>query len=247
MDLSISYIYGEAMNFAKKHIVAIVLFLLAMALIGFVSAAIGMPSGFWSTYMDAIQGNTRALERLQKMQEGFNPLMLLQYVVSAVFTAALYNGVIGICRGTSKVGLSSFNLPVATYVKFFAWFVLYIIIVFAGFILLIVPGVYLAIRLWQAGFYLVEHKDASITSAMKWSWQATSDRVLELFGLLMIGLVAMLAIAIVGALLFAVFALLGTAGAIVGLLVLFLSIMSWEAVFYLANAMIYTTLCDENA
>lgn len=247
MDLSISYIYGEAMNFAKKHAVAIVLFLVAMALIGLATSVVSMPSGFWTTYIDAIQGNARALERLNKMQEGFNPLMLLQYAVSFVFTAALYNGVIAICRGTGKVGLSSFNLPISTYVKFFGWYVLYVIIVIVGCICLIVPGVYLAIRLWQGGFFLVEHKDASITSAMKWSWRATKGRVLELLGLMMIGIVALVAVAIVGGILFAVLALLGTAGAVVGILVLCLAALVWEAVYYLANAMIYTTLANENS
>lgn len=244
MDLSISYIYGEAINFAKKHLGAILLFLVAMGLVGIASSLISMPSGFWTTYIDAIQGNARALERLEKMQDGFNPLMLLQYAVSFVFTAALYNGVIAICRGTGKVSLNSFNLPIATYAKFLGWYVLYIIIVVVGCICLIVPGVYLAIRLWQAGFFLIEHKDASITSAMKWSWRATSGRVLELLGLMMIGIVALVAVAIVGGILFAVLALLGTAGAVVGILVLCLAALVWEAVYYLANAMIYTTLCD---
>lgn len=242
MDLSISYIYGEALRLAKKHLGALLLFFLIMALLGVASSVLALPSNFWRDYIDGLQGNTHALERMNSAQS-FNPLMLLQYAVSAILTTALYNGLISICRGTGRLGLDSFSLPVSTYAKFLGWYVLYIIIVFVGCICLVFPGLYLAIRLWQGGFYLVENKEASITDALKWSWKATDGHLLDLFGLLMIGIIVMVAVGIgVGILMAFLAAFGGIAGGIVGIVIFLLFVWCWQAVFYMANAMIYTTL-----
>lgn len=246
MDLSISYIYGEAWDFAKKNIVPFLVYSLITAAIGFVVVAVSMPVGFWSAWLETVQGNTHAAARLSQMQNGLNPLQLLQYVVSAILAVPAYNAVIGVCRGTRKFDFDCVKLPVAVYGKYVAWYFIYFIIVILGTIFLVVPGVYLGIRLWQGGFYLVEHHDASLSEAMKWSWNATRGRVLELLGLLLVGVVALFAVMIPFIMIVAAVAFLGTAAVIIAAALLVAVAFFGELVFYFANGMIYTTLCKES-
>lgn len=246
MDLSISYIYGEAWAFAKKNVVPYLVYSLITAAIAFVVVALAMPSGFWSAWLETVQGNTHAAARLSQMQNGFNPLQLLQYVVTPLLAVPAYNAIIGVCRGTRKFDFDCVKLPAAVYGKYVAWYFIYFIIVILGTILLIVPGVYLGIRLWQGGFYLVEHHDASLKQAMAWSWEATRGHVLELLGLLLVGIVAILVVMIPFIMIVAAVAFLGTFAVIVAAVLVVAVAFFWELVFYFANGMIYTTLCKES-
>lgn len=244
MDLSISYIYGEAWGLAKKNIIPFLVYSLISAVIGIILMGILMPADFWSTYMEVLGGNTRAAERLSQMQT-FSPLQLLQYVVSAMIMVPLYNGILGVCRGTHKFDLDCVKVPAKVYVNFVLWYILYVLICIVGTILFIVPGVYLGIRLWQGGFYLVEHHDASIGEAMKQSWSMTRGRVLELLGLLLIGLVAIIALMIPAIILLGALAFLGPIAIVVGVILVVAVAFFWEVVFYFVNGMIYTTLCEK--
>jgi len=66
---------------------------------------------------------------------------------------------------------------------------LYYIAVVAGLILLIVPGIYLAVRLQFFSYYIIEYEDDAFTALQK-SWYGTSDFVWELalFGICFLGL-----------------------------------------------------------
>ena len=244
MDLSISYIYGEAWGLAKKNIIPFLIYSLITAVIGLAVVGLVMPTDFWSTYMDVLGGDTRAAERLNQMQT-FSPLQLLQYVVSAIIIVPLYNGILGVCRGTHKFDLDCVKVPAKVYLNFVVWYILYILICLLGTILFIVPGVYLGIRLWQGGFYLIEHHDASIGEAMTQSWNMTRGRVLELLGLLLIGLVAIIALMIPAIIVLVALAFLGPIAIAVGVILVVALAFFWEIVFYFANGMIYTTLCEE--
>lgn len=246
MDLSISYIYGEAWDFAKKNIVPFLVYSLITAAIGFVVVAVSMPVGFWSAWLETVQGNTHAAARLSQMQNGLNPLQLLQYVVSAILAVPAYNAVIGVCRGTRKFDFDCVKLPVAVYCKYVLWYIVYVLIVILGTIFLIVPGVYLGVRLWQGGFYLIEHHDASLKQAMAWSWEATRGRVLELLGLLLIGIVGIIALMIPCIILVVCLGMLSSYAAIAAAIVLVAVAFMCELVYYFANGMIYTTLCKES-
>lgn len=247
MDLSISYIFGEAWAFAKKNIVPFLVYSLITAAIGFVVVAVSMPSGFWSAWLETVQGNTHAAARLNQMQNGLNPLQLLQYVVSAILAVPAYNAIIGVCRGTRKFDFDCVKLPVAVYGKYVLWYLVYFIIIILGTLFFIVPGVYLGVRLWQGGFYLVEHHDANLSEAMKWSWDATRGRVLELLGLLLVGIVGIIALMIPCFILVVCLSMLHPVAAIAGAVVLVAVAFMCELVFYFANGMIYTTLCKDSA
>lgn len=67
--------------------------------------------------------------------------------------------------------------------------IIYAIVVFAGIILLVVPGIILAIKLSQFKFFIVD-KDMGIIDSFKLSWEVTKDAKLDLFlyGLALVGL-----------------------------------------------------------
>lgn len=67
--------------------------------------------------------------------------------------------------------------------------ILFGLIVGVGLILLIVPGIYLALRLQFYSYYVVD-KNAGITDSLKMSWEKTRGKVLDLllFALLLIAL-----------------------------------------------------------
>ena len=83
---------------------------------------------------------------------------------------------------------------------FFSYVVAYFMYMFAviiGLILLVLPGIYLAIRLMLYPYYIIEHGDHSVEALQK-SWYATEGWELELF---LFGLCVLL-INFAGALLF---------------------------------------------
>jgi len=63
------------------------------------------------------------------------------------------------------------------------WFtsMLYRIIVGCGLLLLIVPGIYLAIRFSLYSFFIVD-TNAGITDSLRYSYRATAHHALRLFG-----------------------------------------------------------------
>lgn len=198
MDLSVSYIYGEAWTFTKKHGLKIAAMLLFSLLITFAVSLIGLPSGFLGALFDAILGNTKAIEKLAESAGPNVFATIAQYAIQFAITAATYALLIGCIRGNRTSLIGAFKLRPMTYVKFIAVEFLYAIIVIAGLFLLIVPGIYFGVRFAWAPYYVVEHEDASIIDAMKWSWAASDDRVLELLGLALIAIVVIVVVSIVG-------------------------------------------------
>lgn len=75
--------------------------------------------------------------------------------------------------------------------------ILYTVIVVAGFILLIIPGIYLALRLQFYSYYIVD-KNVPAIDSLRMSWKATEGNVINifLFALLLIALNILGAIAL---------------------------------------------------
>ncbi len=75
------------------------------------------------------------------------------------------------------------------FVNLFVSSIIFGLIVVVGLILLVVPGIYLALRLQFYSFYVVD-KNAGFSDALKMSWEKTRGKVLDLFlfGLLLIAL-----------------------------------------------------------
>lgn len=220
MDLSVSYIYGEALALAKKHAVTlIVLFFISMAVS--VSASLLLqPAGFLDAYIDALGGNANALERLSKMQSGLSWLSLVQYAVTFALYAVIYNFLISCVRGRKASVGAALSMSFSTVLKFVAVELIYSLALVVGLLLFIVPGVYLGVRLAWAPFYIVEHRDASIGEAFKWSWEASNGRVLELLGLALISCVIMIVVTVAAFIAIALGSLAGSIGiSVVALLI----------------------------
>jgi uncharacterized membrane protein len=78
--------------------------------------------------------------------------------------------------------------------------VLYILIVVIGFILLILPGIYLAVRLQFYRFIIVENKDMKATDALRESMRITKGRFWKIMGytliIILINFVGLLALGV---------------------------------------------------
>lgn len=243
MDLSVSYIYGEAWTFTKKHGLKIAAMLLFSLLITFAVSLIGLPSGFLGALFDANLGNTKAIEKLAESAGPNVFAAIAQYAIQFAICAATYALLIGCIRGNRTSLIDAFKLRPMTYVKFIAVEFLYAIIVIAGLFLLIVPGIYFGVRFAWAPYYVVEHEDASIIDAMKWSWAASDDRVLELLGLALIAIVVIVVVSIVGFMFLAISLASNSAPIIDSLAVVLIAVyLAASAFVSFAQAMAYTEL-----
>lgn len=110
---------------------------------------------------------------------------LLSFFASYVFTRLSISAV----RGTSVSWGSAFSF----HAHEFFWYILASIITFglyiAGFILLIIPGIFLAVRLAFTNFALID-EDLTPIDAIKRSWELSRGSFWKLFlaGVLVIGL-----------------------------------------------------------
>lgn len=117
---------------------------------------------------------------------GLNLLIGAAYqVILATGTAAV---ALKICDG-QKPELGDFLREARVLGFYFLTMLLVVSVVMAGFILLIVPGIYVAIRLSLAVYYVVEQNKDPI-EAVKSSWEATKGMAgsLFLFGVVVFGL-----------------------------------------------------------
>lgn len=242
MDLSVSYIYGESFELAKKKGFKIVGLLLIIMFFSTMFAMFTMPHGYFDAIAAAMNGNAHALERVAEMQPNF-VFTVLQYVAVFLLYAALYNYLISCVRGRQMSVFGSFKMPVARYLKFVAALLAVCVVLVVGFVCLIVPGVYLGARLIWVPYYVLEHEEAGIADAFKWSWRATDGRVLELVGLAFMAVVVMVVAMIACGILLGLFGLLGAAGMAVYALLAIVGSMWLSAFIELAQIQTYVELC----
>jgi hypothetical protein len=107
-----------------------------------------------------------------------SPLLFLVLLLGA-FTVALV-GVVLSARHTRLVEGSAYAATARRFVPWVATWVLILGIVFAGYLALIVPGVYLALRLFWADEFALIHGKGPI-AALKASWDLTRGRAGAMF------------------------------------------------------------------
>lgn len=214
MDFSVSYIYGEAIAISKKHGLTILCLTLITMVAGVGLLFLSMPEGFFEMYAKALQGNTHALKAVQQMQP--NTLgQIAQYIVSFFFSAVMYRALIGYIRGTAMTFIDAFKVPAMTFLKFVGTMLAVVIVIIIGLILLVIPGIYVAVRLIWAPMYTIEHPEASIKDAISWSWNATKGHWIELFCLFLVAMVVVFAIVALIAILSALASISGILAGIV--------------------------------
>ena len=124
----------------------------------------------------------------EELLAGFTWANLVISILSFVFSIGIYTAALRMTRGSEEnIQISDFVKPFTFYVKLFAMSLLVVIIVGTGLVLLVLPGIYLLVRLIWAQFYLIENPEASISESISASWKATEGKELTL---LLIGIVA---------------------------------------------------------
>lgn len=180
-DLSVSYIFGQAWALTKKNFLWLVgTFVVFYLIVGGVSVFSMLPPG--ASISDIAQ-------------PGFHPAQgngwmgnAVTYLISFIFTMGYYTSALRVSRGTGTMTLDCFLRPLMLYVKYFAVIILVSLATIAGLCLLIVPGIYVAIRLAFSVIYLLDHPEAGVMESIKASWHMTADHVLELIGLYIVAI-----------------------------------------------------------
>lgn len=121
---------------------------------------------------------------------------VMQFIINIVFmvpqiiiSIGAIKYVLELVSTGEKPAFSELFSNYSYFLKFFGAAILYNIIVGVGLVLLILPGIYLGIRL-QFFAYLIVDKDMGPIEALKKSWEMTEGKVLDLFllGLVIVGL-----------------------------------------------------------
>jgi uncharacterized membrane protein len=124
-------------------------------------------------------------------EESFTPVMFIGTLISVVVSLFLSVGLLKIylkLADTKKIEYKElFTVNAEEVVRYFLGSLIYGLIVFAGFILLIIPGIYWGIK-YQYYSYLIVEKKMGPLDAIKKSGQITQGNIgnLFLFNLLLI-------------------------------------------------------------
>ncbi len=121
---------------------------------------------------------------------------LLSIVISCAFMLGYIKNMFQTLDG-EEPQFSAYGSQSRKIVTYFVASLIYIIAVSIGIILLIIPGIYLAVRLQFFMQFIVE-ENCGITESLKKSWQLTEGQVMPLLLLLL----TMIGIALVGCILF---------------------------------------------
>lgn len=178
MTLTISDVFNEAWDLTKRHglTFAVFFFLLAVLFNGLLLGT--MPGGYWQAVFDNdVAGIRNYSDREYWPNIVFYVLQLFVYVGVVV-------AMLNLARG-GKTGLSwrSYKLPLSTYLNYIGYSLLSAILVLVGILFLIIPGIYLAVRLAFGSIYILDHPDADIKEAFRFSWRATEGKEFTLLGL----------------------------------------------------------------
>lgn len=126
--------------------------------------------------------------------------MVIGGLVTFLFVPGIsQNSLLAVRSGTPTVRTLAPQLKMVG--KFFIYYLLYMIIVALGFVALIIPGIYLAVRYSMAPYIMLDNPATSPTEAMRQSSIMTKGRILQLIG-------AISAVSIVGGTLSIIVALL---------------------------------------
>ncbi len=118
-----------------------------------------------------------------EMLKSFISFLPLFYVLEYLFTIFIYIGLLKIClnfydkKNTELVDLFSQKSVLLSVVLAS---ILYVIFIFIGLVFLIIPGIYIFLRLWFYDFSIVDKK-SGIMESLKESWEITRGNVLNLF------------------------------------------------------------------
>ena len=160
---------------------AVILFVITM-----IQSAISGSGYDYSAMLSAIKENDPLA--LQRLTEGSGIMGCLSWVVYAVLMIGFSRMILLIVTGVkSSPSFDAYKMDLAVWAKIVAVEIITGIICACGFVLCIIPGLYLMARLEWASYYLMENNEASIGEALSASWNMSGDNVFEL---ILLGIIA---------------------------------------------------------
>ena len=174
-DFSITEIIGAACNLMNKHwIIFIGIALIEMVLDASFTESAGMNS------INFKNPEIAMMQLSEITSEIFSIISLIGWIIKATFAALIIKMAFNAIDNKS-VSLEALKMPMMKYVNFIAVYLITDIIICVGFILCVIPGLYLATRLCFAHFYTID-RGYSITDAIKASWHDTEGNFWHLLG-----------------------------------------------------------------
>lgn len=176
-------ILSSAWEEAKKNglALAVILFVITM-----IQSAISGSGYDYSAMLSAIKENDPLA--LQRSTEGSGIMGCLSWVVYAVLMIGFSRMILLIVTGVkTSPSFDAYKMDLAVWAKIVAVEIITGIICACGFVLCIIPGLYLMARLEWASYYLMENNEASIGEALSASWNMSGDNVFEL---ILLGIIA---------------------------------------------------------
>lgn len=211
-DLSVSYIFGQAWELTKKNFLNLVLGFFLIVIVELIL----MSALNFNTFMNAFSNSTNI--------ESNPAVSLLTYIISSCLSVGFLTGCFRICRNEGTFNFNCYSRTFSVYLKYICTIILISVIIGIGFVLLIIPGIYLTARLMLAPVRVIDNEETGIIEALKYSWNATNGHALELIGL---GFIALL----VG---------------VLGYLACCIGIFVAAPVIYVAHVLIYLVLKQMN-
>ena len=194
VQLSVGNTLSTAYEISKKHGLLIAVALLGVSIISYlVQTAFSFGSGLSQSDIaerskqigeQLGRGDTGAIgDYFDLMGEASNPFAsILGSLVSFILGIFIINLTMGLVSGRyQSFTIDAIKLPVITYVKTYVVQLLVGVICLLGFLLCIIPGVYLGCRLSYATYAIIDEPDLDIIAAIKKSWAMTSDNILPVF------------------------------------------------------------------
>ena len=187
-SFSVSESISQGWELAKKHGLLLALFVLVIGIITSILNSFTLPSGFMEGYTKALTQNDpdAMMQLLNSSSTSAASIIvsIIQMVVYVLFLAGFCATILKLTRGImAKVSLEGFKMSAMTYLKYFAVCVIVGLIVGIGTALCVIPGIFFAIRLAFAEWYILDHPEAGIGEAISASWKMTKGNFWSVFGL----------------------------------------------------------------
>ncbi|MBR3478435.1 MAG: hypothetical protein IKH43_04990 [Bacteroidaceae bacterium] len=189
-NLSVSESISQGWELAKKHGLLLAVFVLVIGIITNLLSSFTLPSGFMEGYTKALTQNDpdAMMQLLNSSSTSAASIIvsIIQTVVYVLFLAGFCATILKLTRGLmAKVSLDGFKMSAMTYLKFFAVSILVGLAVGIGTALCVIPGIFLAVRLGFAEWYILDHPEAGIGEALSASWKMTKGNFWSVLGLML--------------------------------------------------------------
>lgn len=189
MELNVSEVMDKAWALSKKHGLIVALFLFVAAIVSSAFAAMGFS---WGEYMEVIaSGDPDEIEAWAN-QNQFNAMSMVGSLITLLIGFGIMNMVLMLTRGTMHTpDVSAFKMPVTVYLNMFLMYIGLMVVLTIGFVLCLLPGFYLLLRLIFVPYCLLDRPEEGIGGAFSRSWNMTKGQELKLFllGLISCGLI----------------------------------------------------------